>query len=190
MSKTVAFALPTPNARSTRPARPSASLSEVIGTMASFLGIAAATWGVVMAIAPGLQIRRMIIRRSSADLSLGYFGVLLPGFLLWIGYGWTTADWPLVIPNAIALRSALSPWSWVCYCGAGNTSGIKSNLTADALDPRTHPSARVTTMLRVTKSIPVESLRRPHAVSASAGSTARPTRTRPTPTIYPRKTPS
>ena len=71
--------------------------------MAAFLGIAAATWGVVMAIAPGLQIRRMIIRRSSADLSLGYFAVLLPGFLLWIGYGWTSADWPLVIPNAIAL---------------------------------------------------------------------------------------
>ena len=71
--------------------------------MASYLGIAAATWGVVMAIAPGLQIRRMIIRRSSADLSLGYFAVLLPGFLLWIGYGWTSADWPLVIPNAMAL---------------------------------------------------------------------------------------
>jgi uncharacterized protein with PQ loop repeat len=71
--------------------------------MSSFLGIAAATWGVVMAIAPVLQIRRMIVRRSSEDLSLGYFAVLLPGFALWIAYGWTRADWPLVVPNALAL---------------------------------------------------------------------------------------
>jgi MtN3 and saliva related transmembrane protein len=71
--------------------------------MATVLGIAAAAWGVVMALAPILQIRRMIIRRSAADLSLGYFGVLLPGFALWIGYGLTRGDWPLVIPNTIAL---------------------------------------------------------------------------------------
>jgi MtN3 and saliva related transmembrane protein len=71
--------------------------------MATFLGIAAATWGVVMAIAPILQIRLMIIRRSSGDLSLGYFGVLLPGFALWIGYGWTRGDWALVVPNTFAL---------------------------------------------------------------------------------------
>lgn len=71
--------------------------------MASFLGIAAATWGVVMAVAPLLQVRRMVIRRSSDDLSLGYFAVLLPGFALWMGYGWAGADWPLVVPNALAL---------------------------------------------------------------------------------------
>lgn len=70
--------------------------------MASVLGIAAAVWGVVMALAPVLQIRRMIVRRSSADVSLGYFGVLLPGFALWVGYGLARSDWPLVIPNVIA----------------------------------------------------------------------------------------
>jgi uncharacterized protein with PQ loop repeat len=70
--------------------------------MATVLGIAAAVWGVVMALAPVLQIRRMIIRRSSADLSLGYFGVLLPGFLLWVGYGLARGDWPIVLPNALA----------------------------------------------------------------------------------------
>jgi uncharacterized protein with PQ loop repeat len=71
--------------------------------MASVLGIAAAVWGVVMALAPVLQIRRMLGRRSSADVSLGYFGVLLPGFALWVGYGLARGDWPLVIPNTIAL---------------------------------------------------------------------------------------
>jgi uncharacterized protein with PQ loop repeat len=71
--------------------------------MAAFLGIAAASWGVVMAVAPLLQVRRMVIRRSSDDLSLGYFAVLLPGFALWAAYGWAGADWPLVVPNAVAL---------------------------------------------------------------------------------------
>jgi uncharacterized protein with PQ loop repeat len=70
--------------------------------MASALGIAAAVWGIVMALAPLLQIRRIIVRRSAADLSLGYFGVLLPGFALWAGYGLARGDWPLVIPNVIA----------------------------------------------------------------------------------------
>ena len=71
--------------------------------MASVLGFAAAAWGLLMAVAPLLQIRRMIVRRSSADLSLGYFAVLLPGFALWVAYGWAGADWPLVVPNAVAL---------------------------------------------------------------------------------------
>jgi uncharacterized protein with PQ loop repeat len=75
--------------------------------MASLLGFTAATWGVVMALAPILQIRRIIVRRSAADLSLGYFGVLLPGFALWVSYGLARGDWPLVVPNAIAFTVGL-----------------------------------------------------------------------------------
>jgi uncharacterized protein with PQ loop repeat len=76
--------------------------------MASTLGIVAASWGVVMAVAPLLQIRRMIIRRSSEDISLGYFAVLLPGFALWIAYGWSRADWALLVPNAAALTVGIA----------------------------------------------------------------------------------
>jgi len=76
--------------------------------MASILGMAAATWGVVMAVAPLLQVRRMVIRGSSDDLSLGYFAILLPGFALWAGYGWVGADWPLVVPNAVALAVGIT----------------------------------------------------------------------------------
>jgi MtN3 and saliva related transmembrane protein len=61
-----------------------------------------------MAVAPLLQIRRMVVRRSSEDLSLGYFAVLLPGFALWVAYGWAGADWPLVVPNAVALTVGIS----------------------------------------------------------------------------------
>jgi MtN3 and saliva related transmembrane protein len=77
-------------------------MNEVIGAVSLFFAIAATVWGLVMAVSPVLQIRRMLVRRSSEDLSLGYFGVLLPGFALWIGYGLTHADWALVIPNTAA----------------------------------------------------------------------------------------
>jgi len=56
-----------------------------------------------MAISPLLQIRQMWRRKSSEDVSLGYFGVLLPGFALWIAYGTVRADWALVVPNTVAL---------------------------------------------------------------------------------------
>ncbi len=37
------------------------------------IGAAAATWGIVMAVAPALQIVRMFRRNSSDDVSVGYF---------------------------------------------------------------------------------------------------------------------
>ena len=73
----------------------------------TLLALLAGVWGVVMATAPALQIRRMIVRRSSADVSLGYYGVLLPGFGLWVSYGMARGDLALVIPNAVALVVAI-----------------------------------------------------------------------------------
>ncbi len=70
--------------------------------MVTVFGIAAATWGLVMAISPGLQIRRMLVRRSSADVSVGYYVLLVPGFGLWVAYGLASSDLALVIPNAVA----------------------------------------------------------------------------------------
>lgn len=69
----------------------------------TILGIAAGAWGLLMAVSPMLQIRQMWRRRSSEDVSLGYFGVLLPGFALWVAYGTARSDWALIIPNVVAL---------------------------------------------------------------------------------------
>lgn len=71
--------------------------------MTDTLAIMAATWGVLMAISPLLQVRRMIIRRSSSDLSLSYLGVLLVGFALWAAYGVSLGNAALIIPNGMAL---------------------------------------------------------------------------------------
>jgi uncharacterized protein with PQ loop repeat len=66
------------------------------------LGIAAAAWGVLMAISPLLQIRRMLHRRSSADVSIAYLAVLEFGFLLWIGYGISLGNPVITLPNSVA----------------------------------------------------------------------------------------
>jgi MtN3 and saliva related transmembrane protein len=66
------------------------------------LGVAAAIWGVVMAVSPALQIRKMLQHRSSREVSVAYFCVLLVGFVLWIAYGISIENWYLIIPNAVA----------------------------------------------------------------------------------------
>jgi uncharacterized protein with PQ loop repeat len=66
------------------------------------LGVSAATWGLVMALSPLLQIRQMWLRKSSEDVSVGFFAVLLPGFVLWIAYGAARSDLALIVPNVVA----------------------------------------------------------------------------------------
>ena len=71
--------------------------------MTDALGVLAASWGVLMAISPTLQIRRMLTRRSSADVSITYLSVLQIGFLLWVMYGWALGNPAIMIPNIVAL---------------------------------------------------------------------------------------
>jgi uncharacterized protein with PQ loop repeat len=44
----------------------------------------------------------MLARRSSADVSIAYLGVLQIGFGLWVAYGLSIGNWALVVPNAVA----------------------------------------------------------------------------------------
>jgi uncharacterized protein with PQ loop repeat len=60
------------------------------------------TWAVAMAVSPGLQIRQMLRTGESEDVSVGYFGVLVVGFILWVVYGFSINDMVLAIPKAIA----------------------------------------------------------------------------------------
>ena len=66
------------------------------------LGIAAASWAILMALSPILQVREIVRRGSSEGISIGYFGVLLVGFGLWVSYGVARHDLPLVVPNSVA----------------------------------------------------------------------------------------
>lgn len=72
------------------------------------LAIGAASWGVLMALSPVLQIRRIVARGSSEDVSLSYFGVLIVGFVLWLGYGISIDNLTLIIPNSVAFVVAVT----------------------------------------------------------------------------------
>ena len=67
------------------------------------LAVAAAAWGVLMGVSPLLQIRRMLRQRSSRDVSIGYFAVLVAGFVLWLSYGIAAHNPALIVPNGVAL---------------------------------------------------------------------------------------
>lgn len=69
------------------------------------LGIAAATCGVAMGLSPLLQLRRVVSRQSSADVSIPYLGVLLVGFVLWLAYGVALGNTALIVSNAVALTA-------------------------------------------------------------------------------------
>jgi uncharacterized protein with PQ loop repeat len=71
--------------------------------MTTALAAAAGTWGVLMALSPLFQIRTIVRRRSSGDVSIAYLGVLLVGFVLWIAYGAALENLALIVPNALAL---------------------------------------------------------------------------------------
>ena len=71
--------------------------------MTDALAVIAATWGVMMALSPVLQLRRILERRSSADISIAYLAVLEVGFALWIAYGIALGNVAIVVPNSVAL---------------------------------------------------------------------------------------
>ena len=72
------------------------------------LAAAAAVWGVLMGVSPVLQIRRMRQQRSSRDVSVGYYAVLLVGFVLWLSYGIAARNVALILPNGVALLTCAS----------------------------------------------------------------------------------
>lgn len=70
--------------------------------MTDALAILAATWGVMMALSPILQLRRILARRSSADISITYLAVLQIGFTLWVAYGLSLGNLAIAVPNGVA----------------------------------------------------------------------------------------
>lgn len=76
--------------------------------MRDALPVLAGSWGVLMGLAPVLQIRTLLRRRSSADVSVGYLSVLLVGFAVWLAYGLSIGDAALIATNVTAFTVAVS----------------------------------------------------------------------------------
>lgn len=71
------------------------------------LAVGATVAGLVMALSPVLQIRRMRRTRSSHDISLQYLGLLCLGFVLWIAYGASIPNWVIIGTNCASLSVML-----------------------------------------------------------------------------------
>jgi MtN3 and saliva related transmembrane protein len=67
------------------------------------LAVAAATWGIAMALSPLLQIRAIVRERSARGVSVGYFCVLIVGFSLWLAYGIAIRNVALISSNVVAV---------------------------------------------------------------------------------------
>ena len=61
-----------------------------------------------MAVAPAMQLRKMVRTRNARDVSLRFFGLLLPGYVLWVSYGVARGDPALIVPNAVAFCVAVA----------------------------------------------------------------------------------
>jgi len=72
------------------------------------LALAAGGWGVLMGLAPLLQIRTIRRTGSSAGVSIGSMAVLVVGFGLWLAYGLALRDAALVTTNLTALTVTLA----------------------------------------------------------------------------------
>lgn len=67
---------------------------------ASPVAALALVYGVVVALAPLVQLQRVLKRRSSADLSLTWMTLYAGGCLVWLLYGVSIDSLPLIVSQA------------------------------------------------------------------------------------------
>jgi MtN3 and saliva related transmembrane protein len=93
------------------------------------LAVLATGWGLIMAIAPLLQIRRMLHTRSSADVSLGYLAVLQIGFVLWLSYGVSIGNAALMIANTASVLVGVATIAVALRLRRRRSSGVQADAT-------------------------------------------------------------
>jgi hypothetical protein len=71
--------------------------------LASLAGLVASVSGVVMALSPLLQARRVRIAHDSSEVSSGVFLVMRTNATIWLTYGLSNGNLVIVIPNLVAL---------------------------------------------------------------------------------------
>lgn len=71
--------------------------------MSSALAVVTTGWGLLMGLAPLLQIRVIVRERDASGTSLGWVVILLVGFLLWLAYGVVNQDLPIIITNTVSV---------------------------------------------------------------------------------------
>lgn len=71
---------------------------DIFGPIASFMGV-------LMSLAPMLQVRRVLERGHSDDVSIAMPVVIAAGAAAWIAYGVAADDIYLIVPNVVGVIS-------------------------------------------------------------------------------------
>ena len=85
-------------------------LNEACGMtdVVSALGASATAYSLAAGTSLLLQVRTMLRRESSEDVSLTFLGTTSGGYLIWLLYGLSIASIPLIVSDAIGLASSLA----------------------------------------------------------------------------------
>src|SRR6516164_7518194 len=98
---------------------------------AQFLGTAATAYGVLAALATLLQARQMLARGTSCEVSGRFFASYAGGYAIWLVYGLSTGNLPLITVDTVGL---------LC---AGLTLAVALSLRGSLLHPATGPAAPI-----------------------------------------------
>jgi uncharacterized protein with PQ loop repeat len=95
---------------------------------AQLLGTAATAYGVLAALTTLLQARQMLARGTSCEVSGRFFASYAGGYAIWLVYGLSTGNLPLITVDAVGL---------LC---AGLTLAVALSLRGSLLHPATWTS--------------------------------------------------
>jgi MtN3 and saliva related transmembrane protein len=70
--------------------------------MRSILAVTATSWGLLMSLAPLLQVRVILRQRDSTGVSITWIAILLTGFILWLCYGAAIGNLPIIVTNVVS----------------------------------------------------------------------------------------
>jgi MtN3 and saliva related transmembrane protein len=100
-------------------------------SIAQLLGTAATAYGVLAALAVLLQARQMLARRASCEVSGRFFASYAGGYAIWLLYGLSVGNVPLIVVDAVGL---------LC---AGLTLAVALSLRGSLIHPTTWTSCNV-----------------------------------------------
>src|SRR5581483_5162968 len=97
-------------------------------TITPLLAAAATAYGVLAALSVLLQARQMLARRASCEVSGRFFASYAGGYAMWLLYGLSVSNVPLIVVDAVGL---------LC---AGLTLGVALSLRGSLIRPTTWTS--------------------------------------------------
>ncbi len=74
--------------------------------IAELLGTAATAYGVLAALSVLLQARQMLARRASCEVSGRFFASYVGGYAMWLLYGLSVNNVPLILVDTVGLLCA------------------------------------------------------------------------------------